>query len=188
MELFPGNLYNFHPGSHTGQGTETGIQQISEALNDVLHPDLHTTVLLETMAGKGSEIGSSFEELREIIDRVDCKEKIAEAIAEGIGVTAISITEEPVLSDTVDVLFLGGAPYANIMAPELRKFAENLKADQVKKVVLFTTSNWSHRTVKALKKILEEKGIPVSQEYFYAQMLKVNSRTEAAKEFGKMNI
>ena len=86
------------------------------------------------------------------------------------------------------VLFLGGAPYANIMAPELRKFAENLKADQVKKVVLFTTSNWSHRTVKALKKILEEKGIPVSQEHFYAQMLKVNSRTEAAKEFGKMNI
>ncbi|MBR3243149.1 MAG: deoxyribonuclease IV [Parasporobacterium sp.] len=77
MELFPGNLYNFHPGAHTGQGTETGIQQISEALNDVLHPDLHTTVLLETMAGKGSEIGSSFEELREIIDRVDCKEKIA---------------------------------------------------------------------------------------------------------------
>ena len=77
MELFPGNLYNFHPGAHTGQGTETGIQQISEALNDVLHPDLHTTVLLETMAGKGSEIGSSFEELREIIDRVDCKEMIA---------------------------------------------------------------------------------------------------------------
>ncbi len=114
--------------------------------------------------------------------------KIAEAIAEGIGVTAISITEEPILSDAVDVLFLGGAPYANIMAPELRKYAENLKADQVKKVVLFTTSNWSHRTVKALKKILEEKGIAVSPEHFYAQVLKVNSRIEAAKEFGKMNI
>ena len=76
MELLPGNLYNFHPGAHTGQGTETGIRQISAALNQVLTPEIRTTVLLETMTGKGSEIGGTFEELREIIDRVDCKEKL----------------------------------------------------------------------------------------------------------------
>lgn len=76
MELLPGNLYNFHPGSHTGQGTETGIQQIADTLNELLAPELHTTVLLETMAGKGSEIGGSFEELREIIDRVENNRKL----------------------------------------------------------------------------------------------------------------
>ena len=76
MELLPGNLYNFHPGAHTGQGLETGIRLIAEALNQTLKPDMTTTVLLETMAGKGSEVGHSFEELREIIDRVDLKEKL----------------------------------------------------------------------------------------------------------------
>ena len=76
MERLPGQLYNFHPGAHTGQGTETGISQIAEALNRVMKPDMKTTVLLETMAGKGSEIGGTFEELREIIDRVECKDKI----------------------------------------------------------------------------------------------------------------
>ena len=76
MELLPGNLYNFHPGAHTGQGTETGIRQIADALNQVLMPDMQTTVLLETMAGKGSEIGGSFEELREIIDRVTCRDRL----------------------------------------------------------------------------------------------------------------
>ena len=76
MELFPGNLYNFHPGSHTGLGTAAGISLIAEALDRVLTPDMHTTVLLETMAGKGSEIGGSFEELREIIDRTVCGDKI----------------------------------------------------------------------------------------------------------------
>ena len=74
MEMFPGQMYNFHPGSHTGQGVEIGIQQIADALNHVMKSN--TTVLLETMAGKGSEVGSSFEELREIIDRIDCKDKI----------------------------------------------------------------------------------------------------------------
>lgn len=76
MELLPGNLYNFHPGAHTGQGVEAGIREISEALNQIMKPDMHTTILLETMAGKGSEIGGSFEELREIIDRVNYKDKI----------------------------------------------------------------------------------------------------------------
>ena len=76
MELFPGQLYNFHPGSHTGQGAEAGIGQIADALNRTLRPDMTTTVLLETMAGKGSEVGGSFEELREIIDRVALSDRI----------------------------------------------------------------------------------------------------------------
>ena len=76
MEYLPGNYYNFHPGSHVGQGVETGITQISDMLNRVLKPELKTIVLLETMTGKGSEIGGRFEELREIIDRVECKERI----------------------------------------------------------------------------------------------------------------
>ena len=70
MQYFPGNLYNFHPGSHVGQGMDVGIRQITEQLNQVLKPEYHTKVLLETMAGKGSEVGSRFEELRQIIDGV----------------------------------------------------------------------------------------------------------------------
>ena len=70
LEATPHNLYNFHPGSHTGQGVEAGIEQIAETLNAILQPDQTTTVLLETMAGKGSEVGSRFEELRAILDRV----------------------------------------------------------------------------------------------------------------------
>lgn len=76
MEYVPGNLYNFHPGSHVGQGMDTGIALITEQLNAVLTPELHTTVLLETMAGKGSEVGGRFEELRRIIDGVTCNEKL----------------------------------------------------------------------------------------------------------------
>ena len=70
MEMTPHQLYNFHPGSHVGQGTETGIRLISDQLNALLQPGQTTTVLLETMAGKGSEVGGCFEELREILDRV----------------------------------------------------------------------------------------------------------------------
>lgn len=70
LESTPGNLYNFHPGSHTGQGIETGIKQIADTLNQILLPEQHTTILLETMAGKGTEVGSHFEELRDILDRV----------------------------------------------------------------------------------------------------------------------
>lgn len=76
MEYLPDNLYNFHPGSHTGQGIETGINQIIEALNKAMFEKMSTTVLLETMAGKGSEIGSKFEELKMIIDGVELNEKI----------------------------------------------------------------------------------------------------------------
>ncbi|MGI6238959.1 MAG: deoxyribonuclease IV [Christensenellales bacterium] len=76
LSHIPGTYYNFHPGSHVGQGIEAGIARIAEALNEVLTPALETTVLLETMAGKGSEVGARFEELREIIDRTAHAEKL----------------------------------------------------------------------------------------------------------------
>ena len=76
MEYTPNNLYNFHPGSHVGQGADVGIKYIIEILNEVLKEDQTTTVLLETMAGKGSEIGRNFEELKQIIDGVKLKNKL----------------------------------------------------------------------------------------------------------------
>ena len=76
MEYVPGNYYNFHPGSHVGQGVEAGIDMIADALNSVLTKDQTTTVLLETMAGKGSEVGRTFEEIRAIIDKVELNEKL----------------------------------------------------------------------------------------------------------------
>lgn len=76
MEHLPGNYYNFHPGSHTGQGTEKGIEQITAQLNVLIAPGQTTTVLLETMSGKGTEIGGRFEELRAILDGVVCQEKV----------------------------------------------------------------------------------------------------------------
>ena len=76
MEFLPGNYYNFHPGSHVGQGTEAGIEMITALLNDIITPEQTTTVLLETMSGKGSEVGGTFEELAAIIDGVQLKNKI----------------------------------------------------------------------------------------------------------------
>ena len=76
MEYTPGNYYNFHPGSHVGQGAETGIQKIAEILNDVLTEEQTTTVLLETMAGKGSEVGRNFQEIRSILDLVEKDHKM----------------------------------------------------------------------------------------------------------------
>jgi len=76
MEYVPGQYYNFHPGSHVGQGMEAGIALIAEGLNAILRPEQTTTVLLETMAGKGSEVGGRFEELREILDRIDLSDKM----------------------------------------------------------------------------------------------------------------
>ena len=76
MEYFPGSLYNFHPGSHVGQGTDIGIRFIIDALNDTITPEQTTIILLETMSGKGSEIGRSFEELRSILDGVKLSEKM----------------------------------------------------------------------------------------------------------------
>ena len=76
MEVIPGNYYNFHPGSHVGQGTEKGIELIAEHLNRAMFPEQTTMVLLETMAGKGSEVGSTFEELCAIMDRVTLRDKV----------------------------------------------------------------------------------------------------------------
>ena len=76
MEYTPGNYYNFHPGSHVGQGAEAGIEMIAELLNQVLQPEQTTTVLLETMSGKGSEVGRSFQELKAIMDRVELKDHL----------------------------------------------------------------------------------------------------------------
>ena len=76
LEFTPGNCYNFHPGSHVKQGVEIGITYIADMLNQILKPEQTTTVLLETMAGKGSEVGKTFEELREILDRVTLSDKM----------------------------------------------------------------------------------------------------------------
>ncbi len=76
MEYTPGNYYNFHPGSYVGQGSEIGIQKIAEILNDVLTEEQTTTVLLETMSGKGTEVGRNFEELRKILNLVEKKSKM----------------------------------------------------------------------------------------------------------------
>lgn len=76
MNAFSGNLYNFHPGSHVGQGIAAGIEKTAALLNTLLTPDMPTTVLIETMSGQGSEIGGAFEEIRKIIDRVELREKV----------------------------------------------------------------------------------------------------------------
>lgn len=76
MEAVPGNLYNFHPGSHVGQGSDVGIQMIADTLNHILYPEMTTTVLLETMAGKGSEVGRDFNEIKAIIDKVELSDKL----------------------------------------------------------------------------------------------------------------
>ena len=76
MENIPGNYYNFHPGSHVGQGEKIGIEYIAELLNEVLKSDQSTTVLLETMAGKGTEIGKSFEQIQQILEKVELQDKI----------------------------------------------------------------------------------------------------------------
>ncbi len=76
LEHIPGSMYNFHPGSHVMQGAERGVEMIAALLNRILSPDQHTTVLLETMAGKGSEVGRSFQELRGILDRVELADKL----------------------------------------------------------------------------------------------------------------
>lgn len=76
LDFLPNCYYNFHPGSHVGQGIEAGIKKIADTLNTVIYPEQNTVVLLETMAGKGSEVGSRFEELREILDRVELPNKM----------------------------------------------------------------------------------------------------------------
>ncbi len=76
MEAIPNNLYNFHPGSHVGQGADVGINMIADTLNEILYPEMTTTILLETMSGKGSEVGRDFNEIKAIIDKVSLTDKI----------------------------------------------------------------------------------------------------------------
>lgn len=76
MEMMPGNIYNFHPGSHVGQGVDAGIRFTTDLLNEVLREDMTTIVAIETMAGKGTEIGRNFSEIKRIIDGVDLKERV----------------------------------------------------------------------------------------------------------------
>lgn len=110
---------------------------------------------------------------------------IANAMGEELHIDAISIVDEPILNEEVDILFLGGAPYANVMDEKLRTYAKGLKKELVKKVVLFATSNWSRRTIRSLKKILANNGIKVEKEYFYTHMLKISNRIPKAKEFAR---
>lgn len=122
MEYVPNNLYNFHPGSHVGQGVETGIELISQTLNKVLFKDMTTTVLLETMAGKGSEVGRTFEELREIIDRVELKDKLG------------------VCLDTCHV-FDAGYDIVNDLDGVLQKFDDIIGLDRIKAIHLNDSKN-----------------------------------------------
>lgn len=122
MEYVPGNMYNFHPGSHVGQGIETGISKISDLLNAILRPEMTTCVLLETMAGKGSEVGSRFEELKEIIDRTELSDKVG------------------VCFDTCHV-YDAGYDILNDLDGVLHKFDDIIGLDRLKAIHLNDTKN-----------------------------------------------
>ena len=122
MEYTPGNLYNFHPGSHVGQGSEQGIAYITAMLNEILHEDQSTTVLLETMAGKGSEVGKTFEELRAIIDGVRLDNKIG------------------ICLDTCHV-FDGGYDIVNDLDGVLKEFDSVIGLDRLKAIHINDSKN-----------------------------------------------
>ncbi|MBQ7580185.1 MAG: deoxyribonuclease IV [Clostridia bacterium] len=122
MEFVPGNYYNFHPGSHVGQGAEEGIRLICETLNELLFDEMTTTVLLETMAGKGSEVGARFEEIREIIDRTEKESKLG------------------VCLDTCHV-FDGGYDIVNNLDGVLEEFDRVIGLDRLKAVHLNDSKN-----------------------------------------------
>ena len=123
LENIEGALYNFHPGSHVGQGEDVGIQYIADMLNSVLYPEQKTTILLETMAGKGSEIGRSFDEIRAIIDKVQLKEKLG------------------VCLDTCHV-FDGGYDIVNDLDGVLKKFDEIIGIHRLKAIHLNDSMNY----------------------------------------------
>ena len=122
MEYIPGNLYNFHPGSHVKQGVEIGINFIADMLNNILWEDQSTTVLLETMAGKGTEVGRSFEEIAEIISKVNLKEKMG------------------VCLDTCHV-YDAGYDIVNNLEHVLDKFDEIIGLDRLKAIHLNDSKN-----------------------------------------------
>lgn len=122
MDHFPGAMYNFHPGSHVKQGVDVGITYISSMLNQLLKPEQKTTVLLETMAGKGSEVGRTFEELREILDRVELSDKMG------------------VCMDTCHV-FDGGYDIVNHLDDVLEQFDKVIGLNKLKAVHLNDSKN-----------------------------------------------
>lgn len=122
LEAVPGNMYNFHPGSHVGQGVDVGISFIIDALNEILWAEQSTTVLLETMAGKGSEIGRSFEELKQIIDGVNLKDKLG------------------VCLDTCHV-YDAGYDIVNDLDGVLEKFDEVIGLDRLKAIHINDSKN-----------------------------------------------
>lgn len=122
LEAVPGNMYNFHPGSHVGQGVDVGISFIIDALNEILWEEQSTTVLLETMAGKGSEIGRSFEELKQIIDGVNLKDKLG------------------VCLDTCHV-YDAGYDIVNDLDGVLEKFDEVIGLDKLKAIHINDSKN-----------------------------------------------
>lgn len=127
MEALPGNYYNFHPGSHTGQGVEVGIDFIAEALRSVLPLAEHTTILLETMAGKGSEVGRCFEELKEIIDRVEGTASVSsESLVQG--------ARAPRLGVCIDTCHLhdGGYDIVHDLDAVLNEFDNIIGLDRLK--------------------------------------------------------
>lgn len=123
LDNIDGAMYNFHPGSHVGQGEETGIQYISDMLNSVLFPEQKTTVLLETMAGKGSEIGRNFEELKAIIDKVTLNEKLG------------------VCLDTCHI-FDGGYDIVNNLDDVIEEFDKVIGLDRLKAIHLNDSMNY----------------------------------------------
>jgi len=122
MDHFPGAMYNFHPGSHVKQGAEVGIEYISSMLNRLLKPSQNTTVLLETMAGKGSEVGRTFEELKSILDRVELSQKMG------------------VCLDTCHV-FDGGYDIVNHLDHVLEEFDKVVGLDKLKAIHLNDSKN-----------------------------------------------
>ena len=122
LEYIPGCMYNFHPGSHVGQGVEKGIAYIAETLNAVIKPQQQTIVLLETMSGKGSEVGRNFEELRAIMDKVECQDKMG------------------VCLDTCHV-FDGGYDIVNALDDVLEEFDEVIGLERLKAIHLNDSMN-----------------------------------------------
>lgn len=122
LSNLPGSMYNFHPGSHVKQGAEKGIELIADTLNTIMYPKQTTIILLETMAGKGSEVGRTFEELREILQRVNCPEKMG------------------VCLDTCHV-FDGGYDIVNHLDDVLDEFDKVIGMDKLKAVHLNDSKN-----------------------------------------------
>ncbi len=161
MEYTPNNYYNFHPGSHVGQGSDAGIALTAEILNETLKPEQTTTVLLETMSGKGSEIGRNFEELRKILDLVELQDKMG------------------VCLDTCHV-WDGGYDIVNDLDGTLKKFDETIGLDRLKAIHMNDSMNplGSHKDrhekigqgkigLKAMEEVLNHpklQGLPVILE------------------------